>query len=122
MQTKIILLLLFFACILGFFLLVTTNIDAQGELYGLEKVTEVPVPKESPGAFVGKIIKYILGLVGAILVALIIYGGVLYATSAGNEEKVKKAKRVLTYAIVGTIIIAASFAITSYIISALEKK
>jgi len=50
---------------------------------------------------------------------MFIYGGVVYATSAGNEEKAGTGKKVMLYAIVGVIIIALAFALTRYVVSAL---
>ena len=55
----------------------------------------------------------IVGTVTTILNALaivagtlmIIIGGIQYMTSAGNEEKAKKARQVITYAIIGVVIV-----------------
>jgi len=68
---------------------------------------------------IGNIIKWVLGLVGVVLLVMFIYGGVLYATSAGSEEKVETGKKVMLYAILGVIIIALAFALTNWIIKAL---
>ena len=64
---------------------------------------------------VTRIISIIIGIIGVLLLVLLIYGGVLYATSAGGEQ-IETAKKVLTYAIIGIIIVALSFAITNYVI------
>lgn len=62
----------------------------------------------------------IIGTVTTILNALaiaagtimIIIGGIQYMTSAGNEEKAKKAKQVIIYAIIGVaIVLSADFII-----------
>ena len=68
---------------------------------------------------IGNIIQWILGLVGVVLLVMFIYGGVLYATSAGNEDKVETGKKVMLYAIIGVVIIALAFALTRYVIDAL---
>jgi len=68
---------------------------------------------------IGNIIKWVLGVVGIILLVMFIYGGVLYATSAGSEEKVETGKKVMLYAIMGVIIIALAFALTNWVINAL---
>ena len=65
---------------------------------------------------VTRIISYIIGIIGVLLLVLIIYSGVLYATSAGSEEQIEKAKKTLTYSVIGIIIVALSFAITNYVI------
>ncbi|MFH2105607.1 MAG: MMCAP2_0565 family pilin-like conjugal transfer protein [Parcubacteria group bacterium] len=68
---------------------------------------------------IGQIIQWVLGIVGVVLLVMFIYGGVLYATSAGNEDKTETAKKVMLYAIIGVIIIALAFVLTRYIIQAL---
>lgn len=68
---------------------------------------------------VGSIMQWVLGIVGIILLVMFVYGGVLYATSAGNEDKVETGKKVMMYAIIGIVIIALAFVLTRYIIQAL---
>lgn len=68
---------------------------------------------------IGRIIKWVMGLIGVILVALFVYGGVVYATSAGNEDRIETGKKVMMYAIIGIVIIALAFVLTDYIIKAL---
>jgi len=57
------------------------------------------------------IVNVILGSLGLITVVLIIYGGVIWMTAGGNEEKISKAKKVITSAIIGLIIIALAWSI-----------
>ena len=68
---------------------------------------------------VAEIITTILGIVGAIFVILFIYGGFIWLTSAGNEEKIGKAKKILSYAVIGVIIVATAYAITTFIAGAI---
>ncbi len=67
------------------------------------------------------IIRIALGFLGIIAVGLIIYGGWLYMTSEGNAEKVEKAKKLLTGAIIGLIIILSAFAIVSFVLNKLSE-
>jgi hypothetical protein len=68
---------------------------------------------------IAKIIRVAIGFLGIIAVGLIIYAGWLWMTSEGNEEKVGQAKKILTNAIVGLIIILSAFAIVSFILNSL---
>lgn len=68
---------------------------------------------------VAKIIRVALGFLGIIAIVLIIYGGYLWMTSAGDEEKITKAKRVLVNATIGLAIILSAFAITQFILTRL---
>lgn len=69
--------------------------------------------------FVGRIIKWILGIIGVLMIALFVYGGVTYATSAGSEEKIESGKKIMVYTIVGVIIIALAYVLTDFVIQAL---
>jgi len=67
------------------------------------------------------IINAILGLLGLIFLVLIVYAGFLWMTAAGNDDQVKKAKSILTAAIIGVIIIIAAYAISNFVLDALSK-
>jgi hypothetical protein len=68
---------------------------------------------------VGTIINVALGLIGIIMVVLIIYGGYLWMTAAGDEKKVSKAKTILTDAVIGLVITLAAYAIARFVVQAL---
>ena len=65
------------------------------------------------------IINYFLGLLGLIAVAFLIYAGVLMVTAGGNDEQVTKARKIITYAAVGIVIILLSYTIVSFVSQAL---
>ncbi len=69
----------------------------------------------SIGEIVGAIIGTFLSLLGVIFLILIIYGGFIWMTSTGNEIKVLKAKKVITQAVIGLIIILSAYSITSFV-------
>ena len=50
----------------------------------------------------------------------IIYAGVLWMTAAGNEGQVTKAKNIIITSVIGTVIIAAAYAITNFVFDALS--
>lgn len=64
------------------------------------------------------IINFFLGFLGLLAVIMVIYGGFLYVSSAGNEENVNKAKKILLYAVLGIIVIIVSFALINTILGA----
>jgi uncharacterized membrane protein YwzB len=68
---------------------------------------------------VGTGISIILGAMGIVFVCLVVYAGFLYLTSAGVDDNVKKAKKLLTQSIIGLVIIVAAYAISSFVINAL---
>ncbi len=56
-----------------------------------------------------------LALSGSIFLFLIVYGGIIILTSAGQNEKVEKGKKIITWAIIGALILGGAYAITSLI-------
>lgn len=62
------------------------------------------------------IVNYVLGLLGLIAVIMIIIGGFQWLTAAGNEERVEKAKKVISAAVVGLIVILLAWAIVIFVV------
>ncbi len=87
--------------------------------WGLERLSSTDLPKGTPAEVMSRVINYLLGFVGVVLIAILVYGGFTYMTSAGNEKKIESAKKILTYAIIGVVIIFASYIIANYTIRAL---
>lgn len=74
----------------------------------------------SIGGIVAQIILAVLGLLGVIFVVLLTYGGFLWVTSAGEEDKVKKATGLIFNSIIGSLIVIAAYAITYYVLRKLS--
>ena len=55
-------------------------------------------------------------IVGIIAVVMIIIGGFHYITSGGSDEKVKKAKNTLLYAIIGLVVVALAQIIVKFVL------
>lgn len=71
------------------------------------------------GQNVTTLINYILGILGLVAVAFLIYAGVLMVTAGGNDEQVGKARKIITYAVIGIVIILLSWTIVTFVTSAL---
>jgi hypothetical protein len=63
------------------------------------------------------VLQILLGFAGAVSVLAIVYGGVQYITSGGNEETAKKARANLQYAIIGVVITIMAYTIIRVLIS-----
>ncbi len=61
----------------------------------------------------------ILGVVGSLALIMFVYGGVMMLISAGNSEKVSKAKNIIMAAVIGIIIVFFSYAIIRFTMKAL---
>lgn len=69
-----------------------------------------------------KVIQYLLGFIGVVMIVIIAYGGFTWMTAAGNEEKVKKAKNLLQNGLIGLIVIMVAYAITIFIFRLIRGK
>ena len=65
------------------------------------------------------IIQFALGFLGIIAIVLMLYGGFVWLTSAGNEEKVGQAKKIIIAAIIGLAIIFVSYALATFVVNQL---
>jgi hypothetical protein len=62
----------------------------------------------------------VLGLLGLIGVVMVMYGGFTWMTAGGNEDKIEKAKKVISAAVIGMSIVIISWAIVTYFIGVLS--
>lgn len=92
---------------------------AQGIDLGLQHVTGTGLPSRDVRLVVGDIISTALGFLGVIMLGIVIYSGFLWMTSGGDEGKAESAKKWLSGAVIGLIIILCSYAISAFIISRL---
>lgn len=72
--------------------------------------------RRTPAQIVGGFISGAMGLVGVVMLVLIMYGGVLWMTAQGSDEKIKKARNILTSATVGLAIVLGGWSITNIIV------
>jgi len=94
----------------------SSNIPALEELEKVKKEVEKQggsiVEEEDIVLKIVRIIRYFLDFIGIIFILMIIYGGFMWMTgfnphefTFGDEEQVKKAKKLLRDAIIGLVII-----------------
>lgn len=94
---------------------------AAGDILGLNVINnaEVGLTASDPREVAAKIINVALGFLGIVAVVIVLYGGFMWMTAAGNEERITKAKQILTAGIIGLVIIVMAWAIASYVIKTL---
>lgn len=63
----------------------------------------------------GEMVGRLLSFLGIVFLLLILIAGFMWMTAAGNDVKAQKAKKVMTTAVIGLIIISAAYAITAFI-------
>jgi len=79
--------------------------------------SDVPnIPTLTSGQVVTNTLNIAYFLAGIIAVIVIIIGGIMYTTSAGNSGSVTKAKNMILFSIIGIVVILSAFALTNFVI------
>lgn len=86
-----------------------TGLDATAAASGLSSYG-----KDLPG-MIGNVIGSGLSLIAVIFFILMVYGGFLWMTAHGKDDQVKKAQDTIIAAIIGIIVVLASYALTSFV-------
>jgi len=72
-------------------------------------------------SIIGTVIAALLSLLGVIFLGLTIYGGMMWMTAEGKEERIEKAKNIIVESLIGLVIVLAAYAISFFVINALTK-
>lgn len=70
---------------------------------------------------IGTVISVVLSLAGLIFLAIMFYAGLRWMTARGNEEFIEKAKSAMFGALMGLILVTASYGLSVFIFSRLAK-
>lgn len=98
-----------------------TAVNAQGFISPTDNPQAISTATGGQGSFRSlalTIVNFFLTFLGLIAVVMIIYGGFLYVSAAGNQEKIESAKKIIMYAVIGIVVILLSFAIVNTVLSA----
>jgi len=106
--------------LLGIAILLPSSVHAQ-VAEGIQNVENsgLTLSSQPLEVTIVKVIRIILGFLGLIAVSIVLYGGFIYMTSAGNEEKIAKAKTILRNGLIGLAIILFSVIIVQFVINKL---
>jgi len=72
--------------------------------------------KTGLATIVGYVVRSFVSLLGIIFICYVIYGGYLWMTAAGNDEKITKARKIIVDGIIGLVIVLSAVGIY-YLIS-----
>lgn len=96
-------------------------VNAQGFISTQDNPPAISTATGATGSFrqlALTIVNFFLTFLGLIAVVMIIYGGFLYVSAAGNQEKIESAKKIIMYAVIGIVVILLSFAIVNTVLTA----
>lgn len=105
-----------FSTIIGILLIVFDRSIAA--IFGYDQIAALPGAPDA-SIFVVEVfgfIRLLLGFVGIVAVAILVYAGVLMIVHYGNDEMITKAKTVLINAAIGLVLIVVSFVIVQTVV------
>jgi hypothetical protein len=111
----------FFSTILFSTLFFVGVYAANAQQYGLKETAQeagLTTGGDNVTILAGRVVGTALSLIGVLFFILMIYGGFTWMTARGNEQQTEKAKTTITAAVIGMIIVLASYAITNFVFQA----
>jgi len=70
---------------------------------------------KKPADIIGKAIKLVMGIVGAIALVMFVYAGGLWMVAGGNAQQTTKALKTMVWSAIGLIVILSSYSIVNFI-------
>ncbi len=67
-------------------------------------------------SWVKKVLNLVIGLTGLIAVGYLIYSGIQYIMAAGDDGKVEKATKGITYAVIGLVVCFISVLVVNFVL------
>lgn len=87
----------------------------QGGAFNCNPLTNPNNCIQDANSVVTGAINWFTAIAGVASAIFLVYGGIEYMTSAGEPQKVQKAKQMIIYSLIGLAIVALSFTITAFV-------
>jgi hypothetical protein len=84
---------------------------------GMNFARNLGLAERDPREAAISLIRLIMTFLGLVAVVIMLYGGFIWMTAAGNEDRVETAKKLIGAGIIGLIIILASFLIVNFVVT-----
>ena len=65
--------------------------------------------------------QYFLSFLGIITAVMIVYGGVLWITSQGSDDKIAKSRKIIIASAIGLLLVTVAWVIVSFVVSTAGK-
>ncbi len=85
-------------------------------LDAIQKATGLP-GGDIPNDLIPSIIRFILGIFSVLLTGVALWSGILFVGQFGDEERIRKAKNILVWSLVGVVVTAISYAFVSGLVN-----
>ena len=83
----------------------------------LESHTAATAGEAGVAKVIGWVVQAVLGFVGAVLLLMFVYGGFLWVTSGGAQDKIQKGKDTIVYAIIGFMLLIGGYIVLQLVIT-----
>jgi hypothetical protein len=117
---------IFYSLCLAFFsILFLFNIAKAEDPYGFNETARktplftMSISRMPPESIAQYIVQLVLFFISIIFFALVLYSGFMWMIARGDSAKVTAAKQILETAVIGLIVVAASYAIATFIFNRL---
>lgn len=106
--------------VLGFVSVAFAQTDTISEGFNVaQNIGEGALGTTDIRTIIVNVVNVALGFLGIVAVIILMYGGYLWMTSGGNQERVDSAKKTIRNAVIGLLIIIASWAIVFFAVNQL---
>ncbi len=78
-------------------------------------VNSLPPETRTLTAIALSVLQFLLSIVGVLAIIMLVVGGIMYMTAAGNEDRIDTGKKIVTYSIVGIAVALAALVIVTQI-------
>jgi hypothetical protein len=98
---------------LSFFALILSSVLIANHAIAVDVSINItnPIATSDFSILLTNFLKWLLSVAGSLALLMLITGGVFYVTSSGNDQRVETAKKMITWTLLGLILILASYAI-----------
>ncbi len=82
----------------------------------IDQTTVNPIAKfNSLGSVLNLVLPTVMIVAALLFLAILLYGAFTYVTSSGEQDKVQKARKTITYSVLGLVLILFSYLIVSLV-------
>jgi hypothetical protein len=94
---------------------------AQAVNMGMNYARNLGLAERDPRDAAISLIGLIMTFLGLVAVVIMLYGGFIWMTAAGNEDRVETAKKLIGAGVIGLVIILSSFLIVNFVVDNVSK-
>ncbi|MCU0678827.1 MAG: pilin [Planctomycetes bacterium] len=109
----------FLLIFLSLFFITFSSAQAKSILEGIGCIQDGSCQLNDFAKVAVNVASWILGITGSLTLLAFVYGGVMFLISAGSSERINKAKQIIVGAVVGLVIVFASYMIIGFVFTAL---